>query len=104
MNFNASSGLQNCTYEHPCNGNQFDQNWGPFAAGSLIASIPIVIIFLSLQPLEIQKNNNKSLNQNYPTSNISKQLKMQTLSTFTSSSISKVSTVIIRMQHQLMFK
>jgi arabinogalactan oligomer/maltooligosaccharide transport system permease protein len=30
-------------------GNQFDQNWGPFAAGSLIASIPIVIIFLSLQ-------------------------------------------------------
>lgn len=30
-------------------GSQFDQNWGPFAAGSLLASIPIVIIFLSLQ-------------------------------------------------------
>jgi arabinogalactan oligomer/maltooligosaccharide transport system permease protein len=30
-------------------GGQFDQNWGPFAAGSLLASIPIVIIFLSLQ-------------------------------------------------------
>ena len=30
-------------------GGQFSQNWGPFAAGSIIASIPIVIIFLSLQ-------------------------------------------------------
>jgi arabinogalactan oligomer/maltooligosaccharide transport system permease protein len=30
-------------------GSQFGQNWGPFAAGSLIASIPLVILFLSLQ-------------------------------------------------------
>jgi arabinogalactan oligomer/maltooligosaccharide transport system permease protein len=30
-------------------GGQYSQNWGPFAAGSLLASIPIVIIFLSLQ-------------------------------------------------------
>jgi arabinogalactan oligomer/maltooligosaccharide transport system permease protein len=30
-------------------GGKFDQNWGPFTAGSLLASIPIVIIFLSLQ-------------------------------------------------------
>lgn len=30
-------------------GGQYSQNWGPFAAGSLIASVPIVIIFLSLQ-------------------------------------------------------
>jgi arabinogalactan oligomer/maltooligosaccharide transport system permease protein len=30
-------------------GGQYDENWGPFAAGSIIASIPIVIIFLSLQ-------------------------------------------------------
>ena len=30
-------------------GGQFSENWGPFAAGSIIASIPIVIIFLSLQ-------------------------------------------------------
>lgn len=30
-------------------GGQYAQNWGPFAAGSLLASIPIVIIFLSLQ-------------------------------------------------------
>ena len=30
-------------------GGQYSENWGPFAAGSLIASIPIVIIFLSLQ-------------------------------------------------------
>ena len=30
-------------------GGQYSQNWGPFASGSLIASIPIVIIFLSLQ-------------------------------------------------------
>ncbi len=30
-------------------GGQFNQNWGPFAAGSLLASIPLVILFLSLQ-------------------------------------------------------
>jgi arabinogalactan oligomer / maltooligosaccharide transport system permease protein len=30
-------------------GGQYSTNWGPFAAGSIIASIPIVIIFLSLQ-------------------------------------------------------
>lgn len=30
-------------------GGQYSQNWGPFAAGSIIASIPIVVIFLSLQ-------------------------------------------------------
>lgn len=30
-------------------GGQFNQNWGPFAAGSLIASVPLVVIFLSLQ-------------------------------------------------------
>jgi len=30
-------------------GGQFSENWGPFAAGLIIASIPIVIIFLSLQ-------------------------------------------------------
>ena len=30
-------------------GGQYSQNWGPFAAGSLLASVPIVIIFLSLQ-------------------------------------------------------
>jgi arabinogalactan oligomer/maltooligosaccharide transport system permease protein len=30
-------------------GNQFAQNWGPFTAGSIIASVPLVIIFLSLQ-------------------------------------------------------
>jgi len=30
-------------------GGQFSENWGPFAAGSIVASIPIVIIFLSLQ-------------------------------------------------------
>ena len=30
-------------------GGQYSQNWGPFAAGSIIASIPIVIIFLTLQ-------------------------------------------------------
>ncbi len=30
-------------------GGQYSQNWGPFAAGSIIASVPIVIIFLSLQ-------------------------------------------------------
>jgi len=28
---------------------QFSENWGAFAAGSILASIPIVIIFLSLQ-------------------------------------------------------
>jgi arabinogalactan oligomer/maltooligosaccharide transport system permease protein len=30
-------------------GGQYSENWGAFAAGSIIASIPIVIIFLSLQ-------------------------------------------------------
>jgi arabinogalactan oligomer/maltooligosaccharide transport system permease protein len=30
-------------------GGQFGENWGPFAAGSLIASIPIVVLFLFLQ-------------------------------------------------------
>jgi len=30
-------------------GGQYSQNWGAFAAGSIIASFPIVIIFLSLQ-------------------------------------------------------
>ncbi len=30
-------------------GAQFGQNWGPFAAGSLLAAIPLVIVFLSLQ-------------------------------------------------------
>jgi arabinogalactan oligomer/maltooligosaccharide transport system permease protein len=30
-------------------GQQFGQNWGPFAAGSLLAAIPLVVIFLSLQ-------------------------------------------------------
>ena len=30
-------------------GGQYSRNWGPFAAGSILASIPIVIIFLSLQ-------------------------------------------------------
>ena len=30
-------------------GGQYSQNWGPFAAGSILASIPIVIIFLSPQ-------------------------------------------------------
>ncbi len=30
-------------------GGQYSQNWGSFAAGSILASIPIVIIFLSLQ-------------------------------------------------------
>jgi arabinogalactan oligomer/maltooligosaccharide transport system permease protein len=28
---------------------QYSENWGAFAAGSILASIPIVIIFLSLQ-------------------------------------------------------
>jgi arabinogalactan oligomer/maltooligosaccharide transport system permease protein len=30
-------------------GGQYSKNWGPFAAGSILASIPIVIIFLSAQ-------------------------------------------------------
>lgn len=30
-------------------GGQYSENWGPFAAGSILASIPIVTIFLSLQ-------------------------------------------------------
>ena len=30
-------------------GGQFEATWGPFAAGSIIASIPLVIIFLSMQ-------------------------------------------------------
>jgi arabinogalactan oligomer/maltooligosaccharide transport system permease protein len=30
-------------------GAQFGQNWGPFAAGSLLAAIPLVGLFLSLQ-------------------------------------------------------
>jgi arabinogalactan oligomer/maltooligosaccharide transport system permease protein len=30
-------------------GGQYSQNWGAFAAGSILASIPIVVIFLSLQ-------------------------------------------------------
>jgi arabinogalactan oligomer/maltooligosaccharide transport system permease protein len=30
-------------------GGQYATNWGAFAAGSILASIPIVIIFLSLQ-------------------------------------------------------
>ncbi len=30
-------------------GGQYSENWGPFAAGSILASVPIVIIFLSLQ-------------------------------------------------------
>ena len=30
-------------------GGQYSENWGPFAAGSIIASVPIVVIFLSLQ-------------------------------------------------------
>ena len=30
-------------------GGQYSKNWGPFAAGSIVASIPIIIIFLSAQ-------------------------------------------------------
>ncbi|MEN9324296.1 MAG: hypothetical protein RL414_50 [Actinomycetota bacterium] len=30
-------------------GAQFGANWGPFAAGSLLAAIPLVVLFLSLQ-------------------------------------------------------
>jgi arabinogalactan oligomer/maltooligosaccharide transport system permease protein len=28
---------------------QFSQNWGPFAAGGLMAAVPIVLIYLFLQ-------------------------------------------------------
>jgi arabinogalactan oligomer/maltooligosaccharide transport system permease protein len=28
---------------------QYSKHWGPFAAGVLIASIPVVIVFMSLQ-------------------------------------------------------
>lgn len=28
---------------------QFESNWGPFAAGSILTSVPIVVVFLSLQ-------------------------------------------------------
>jgi len=34
---------------HAFIGGQFETNWGPFAAGSLLTSVPIVILFLSLQ-------------------------------------------------------
>lgn len=30
-------------------GGQFEQTWGPFAAGSIVASVPLVILFLSMQ-------------------------------------------------------
>jgi len=30
-------------------GNQYAQSWGPFAAGVLLAAIPVVILFMSLQ-------------------------------------------------------
>ncbi|MEY4417852.1 MAG: hypothetical protein RIQ88_290 [Actinomycetota bacterium] len=30
-------------------GGQYSKNWGPFAAGSLLASIPIIIVFMALQ-------------------------------------------------------
>ncbi len=30
-------------------GGQFGETWGPFAAGSIIASVPLVILFLSMQ-------------------------------------------------------
>lgn len=30
-------------------GNAYDMNWGPFTAGALLASVPVVIIFISLQ-------------------------------------------------------
>jgi arabinogalactan oligomer/maltooligosaccharide transport system permease protein len=29
--------------------NQYSENWGPFAAGALLAAIPVVILFLFLQ-------------------------------------------------------
>lgn len=28
---------------------QYSENWGPFAAGALLAAIPVVILFLFLQ-------------------------------------------------------
>jgi arabinogalactan oligomer / maltooligosaccharide transport system permease protein len=30
-------------------GDRYDLNWGPFAAGALIASIPVVLLFQFLQ-------------------------------------------------------
>ncbi|NBR65225.1 MAG: sugar ABC transporter permease [Micrococcales bacterium] len=30
-------------------GGQYNANWGPFAAGSLLASVPIIIVFMTLQ-------------------------------------------------------
>ena len=30
-------------------GNRYSENWGPFAAGALLAAIPVVILFLVLQ-------------------------------------------------------
>ena len=30
-------------------GGQYNAYWGPFAAGSLLASVPIIIVFMSLQ-------------------------------------------------------
>jgi arabinogalactan oligomer/maltooligosaccharide transport system permease protein len=29
--------------------NQYDQVWGPFTAGALLAAVPVVILFLFLQ-------------------------------------------------------
>ena len=29
--------------------NEYSENWGPFAAGALLAAIPVVILFLFLQ-------------------------------------------------------
>ena len=29
--------------------NQYDQTWGPFTAGALLAAVPVVILFLFLQ-------------------------------------------------------
>jgi arabinogalactan oligomer/maltooligosaccharide transport system permease protein len=31
-------------------GDQYAQHWGPFSAGVLLASIPVVILFMFLQP------------------------------------------------------
>ncbi|NCX33121.1 MAG: sugar ABC transporter permease, partial [Actinobacteria bacterium] len=28
---------------------QYDQQWGPFAAGALLAAIPVMLLFLFLQ-------------------------------------------------------
>ena len=28
---------------------QFQQHWGPFAAGVLLAAVPVVVVFASLQ-------------------------------------------------------